>query len=110
MEDSPPSTTQFKPIIEDYGYGNSDLATKILEDEVTDELDSFSPVIRQWFRHFRRTDEEKKNCDNLTGFIYRFQYHQAFKAVNMRRHPRPHPESITRCGNAWPPPTRLQII
>lgn len=49
MEGSLPSTVICEPLVRNYGV--SQLAHKILSEEVTDELDQFPPVIRTWLQH-----------------------------------------------------------
>ena len=77
MEGTPPSQESFRRLLDK--YGNSPLADKILDDEVTDELDQFPHVIRTWLRQFRRTKHE--GCAPIDGFIYRQDFQEAFKSV-----------------------------
>lgn len=48
---------------------------------MTDELDKYPTIVRQWLHQFRRTDEEKKECVPIDGFIERCDFQQAFKSA-----------------------------
>jgi len=62
-------------------FGTSTTASRILEDEVTTDLDQVLRVIKEWLQQFMRTKEEHKQCVPVDRFIYPFEFQQAFKTV-----------------------------
>ena len=78
-EESPPSQQYFDDLLDNFGA--SPLADKVLEGEVTNDLDQFPHVIREWLKQFTRTEEERR-CIPIDGMIYPHEFQQAFRAVN----------------------------
>ena len=62
-------------------YCASDLSMRLLEGEITSELDKFPPVVRKWILQFRRTEEEKSECEPIDGHISTEDFQEAFRAV-----------------------------
>ena len=79
MEESPPSYAYFREILEDHGC--SPLADKILEGEVTSDLDKFPPAVKQLLVNMKRTDQEKA-CLPINGYIHTDEYQQLFRSVS----------------------------
>ena len=86
-EDTPPTQQYFQKVLSD--FGTSATASKILENEVTNDLDQFPRVVRVWLRQFTRTKEEQEKCVPVDGFIYPFELQQAFNAVKEKMSPSP---------------------
>ena len=80
-ESSPPSEDYFQQLTDDYGM--SPLANKVLEGEVTTELDQFPATVRAWIQQFKRTEKEKK-CRPIDGFIFPDEFQHSFKTVRER--------------------------
>ena len=78
-EETPPSQAYVQEVLSN--CGTSVTSGKILEDEVTTELDQFPWVIRVWLQQFTRTKKEQEQCVPADGFIYPFEFQQAFKTV-----------------------------
>ena len=81
MEDSPPSQAYFHAILDN--YGTSSMAHKLLDGEITNELDNFPPVIRTWLQQFQRTDDEKAS-ERIDGFIHPHEFQNLFASVKER--------------------------
>ena len=79
MEESPPSLAYFQDLLSK--YGTLDLSTRLLEGEITSELDEFPPVVRKWILQFRHTEEEKSKCESIDGHISMEDFQEAFHAT-----------------------------
>ena len=79
MEESPPSLAYFQDLLSE--YGTSDLSTRLLEGEITTELDAFPSVVRKWILQFRRTEEEKRECKPIDGYVSTEDFQEAFRAA-----------------------------
>ena len=53
----------------------------LLEGEITAELDAFPRVAREWILQFRQTEEEKRECNPIYGFVERGEFQDVFTAV-----------------------------
>ena len=79
MEESPPSLAYFQDLLSE--YGTSDLSTRLLEGMITTELDAFPSVVRKWILQFRRTEEEKRECEPIDGYVSTEDFQEAFRAA-----------------------------
>ena len=78
-EGSPPSRAYFQDVLNN--YGNTETAEKILEGEITDELDQFPRVLREWLLPMKRTPHETKVKDSIGGNIDTKTFQEAFHSV-----------------------------
>ena len=78
-EGSPPSRAFFQDVLNN--YGNSETAEKILEGEITDELDEFPQVLREWLLLMKRTTHERSVKDSIDGKIDMETFQEAFHSV-----------------------------
>jgi len=78
-ENTPPTQQYFQKVLSE--YGTSDTTSRILDDEISNDLDQFPRVVRVWLQQFIRTKEEQEYCVPVDGFIYPFELQQAFKSV-----------------------------
>jgi hypothetical protein len=78
MEEAPPTQPEFRTLFDDYGCGpNSD---RVLEGEVTSDLEQFPTVVRTWFQTLKRTEKEKQ-CHPIDGWITAKEFREAFWKV-----------------------------
>jgi len=75
-EGSSPSRQYFQDLLNN--YGNSEIAEKTLEGEITTELDAFPQVIRQWLLLMKRTDFEQTVKDTIDGTVETESFQHAF--------------------------------
>jgi hypothetical protein len=77
-EESPPSNPEMQELFDDYGCGpNSD---KILNGELTHELDKFSEPIRRWLQNLKRTPSEQ-SLPMIDGWITAQEFRECYKSV-----------------------------
>lgn len=76
MEEAPPTKPEYSKFFAEYGC--SELSDKLLDGELTDELDSFPPTIRTWFQNLSRTEKEK-TCPPIDGWITTQEFQEAFR-------------------------------
>jgi hypothetical protein len=78
MEEAPPTQPELRTLFDDYGCGpNSD---KILDGELTEEIESFLTVVRTWLQNLRRSEKEQQ-CHPIDGWITAQEFRQAFYSV-----------------------------
>ncbi|KAL7531035.1 hypothetical protein ACHAXR_003811 [Thalassiosira sp. AJA248-18] len=79
MEDNPPSQSAFEDLLGNYGCNPT--ADRLLDGDLTTDINSFPCVVRTWLSHIQRTDQEKTKCNPIDGYIGRDKFQQAFRSV-----------------------------
>ena len=74
-EESPSSRQYFQDLLNN--YGNSEVAEKMPEGEVTSELNAFPEVLCRWLILIKRTDFEKRVKDSIDSVVETEDFQQS---------------------------------